>query len=138
MLTFNNALADLFRSDFQTVMNESLRNPYHFSKNPLMNISDTEKEVEIQMVVPGLKKSEIEVSLDNNLLTVTAKTDKQPEGKNEKYLRKEFETQSFVKSFRIDSNIDQESILSKLEDGVLTIQIPKTKKKETKKLISIF
>lgn len=137
MLTTNNLFSDLFRSDFETALNDSLLNPSFGNRNPLLNISENEKEVSVEMVIPGYKKSELEISLDNNLLTVKGKKGSDKESKNGKYLRREFSAQEFTRTFRVDPNVDQESISSKLEDGILTIQIPRAKKVESKKMISI-
>lgn len=137
MLTLNKTFSDLMRSDFDSVLNDSLFERTLGSRNPLLNISDSEKEITVELVIPGFKKDDLEVSLDDSLLTIKGK--KSAESKNEsgKYLKKEFTAQEFSRTFRVDSNIDQESITSKLEDGILRIQIPKAKKVESKKTISI-
>lgn len=137
MLTSNNLLSDLFRSDFDTVFNDSVLSSYFGNRNPLLNISDNEKEISVEMVIPGFKKNELEISLDNNLLTVKGKKSSDKEEKKTKYLRREFNAQEFVRTFRVDQNVDQESISSTLEDGILTILIPRAKKVESKKVISI-
>lgn len=133
-----NSLLDLLRSDFETVFNDSWMQPYYGNKNPLMNISEKEEEILVELAIPGFKKTDLEISIENSLLTVRGKKQAKSETEKTKYSKKEFLTQEFVRAFRIDPALNQESIASKLEDGILTINIPRTKKAESKKLISIF
>lgn len=137
MLTLNNTFSDLLRSDFESLFNDNWATKSYGSRSPLLNISESEKEITVDLVIPGFKKSDLEISLDNSLLTVKGKKSSESKTESEKYLRKEFSAQEFSRTFRVDSSIDQESITSKLEDGILRIQIPRAKKVETKKVISI-
>lgn len=137
MLTSKNSLSDLLRSDFETVFNDSFLNPFNGYRTPLTNISEKENEIIVDMIIPGFKKSDLEISLENNILTVKGKKNVNAESEIGKYLKKEFSTQEFSKSFRIDPSVSDESIASKLEDGILTIQIPRAKKIESKKMITI-
>lgn len=137
ILNSKNPLSDLLRSDLETVFNDSFLNPFNGYRTPLTNISEKGKEITVEMVIPGYKKSDLEISLENNILTVKGKKNAGAESESGKYLQKEFSTQEFSKSFRIDPSVSDESIASKLEDGILTIQIPRAKKIETKKMIAI-
>jgi len=137
MLNTKNSLSDLLRSDFDAVFNDSFLNPFNGYQNPLTNIYESEKEVTVEMVIPGHKKSDLEISIENNILTVKGKKGAGPETDNGKYLKREFTAQEFSKSFRVDPNVGDESIASKLEDGILKIQIPRAKKIENKKMITI-
>lgn len=137
MLTSKTSLSDLLRSDFETVFNDSFLNPLNGYRTPLTNISEKENDITVEMVIPGYKKSDLEISLENHLLTVKGKKNAGAEGESGKYIKKEFSTQEFSKSFRIDPSVSDESIASKLEDGILTIQIPRAKKIESKKMITI-
>lgn len=141
MLTTKNSLSDLLRSDFEAVFNDSFLHPFgspfNGQRSPLTNISEKDNEVKVNLVIPGYKKSDLEISLENQILTVKGKKSAATEDDNGKYTKREFSTQEFSKSFRIDPNVGDESITSKLEDGILTIQIPRAKKTESKKMISI-
>lgn len=128
---------DLLRSDLETAFNDSFLNPYFASQSPLVNIHEGEKEVQLEMAIPGFKKSDLEISLDNCILTIKGKKQSENQTENTKTTRKEFVNREFTRSFKIDPSLHDESITSKLEDGILTIQIPRANKVESKKKISI-
>lgn len=130
-------LFDLIKSDLNPKLIDDLfytNKPYF--KN-LSNIKDLEDHVLLEMIVPGFKKNEIEITIENNLLNVSAKKQQDIDNQNEKYLLKEFFIQNFVKNFKVNPEMNVDLIESKLEDGILQIVIPKAKKVENKKIIKI-
>ncbi len=92
-----------------------------------VNLSETEKSYEMQLVAPGLKKEDFKVSLDGDLLTVSFehKEESSEENKNERWLKKEYKTQSFTRSFNLDDTLDGNRITAKYVDGVLHLSLPK-------------
>lgn len=130
-------LFDLIKSDLNPKLIDDLfytNKPYF--KN-LSNIKDLEDHVLLEMIVPGFKKNEIEITIENNLLNVSAKKQQDIDNQNEKYVLKEFFIQNFVKNFKVNPEMNVDLIESKLEDGILQIVIPKAKKVENKKIIKI-
>jgi len=95
-----------------------------FSKVPA-NIHETNDAYHIEVSVPGLKKEDINISIDKDLLTISY--EKKEETKSEEYktVRREFHTESFKRSFSLSEKINAEAIQAKYENGVLTLQLPK-------------
>lgn len=106
-------------------------------KNTSCNIRDTEDHVFLEMVVPGFKKSEIEISFENNLITIKGKKISEKETEKSNYILNEYKLADFTRSFKVNPNLNIEEIYSTLEDGILNVKVPKVKKTESKKIIKI-
>ena len=95
----------------------------------------------VEIDLPGFDKKDIDVSLENGYLTVTAKQDESREDKDEKgnYLRKERRTGTCSRSFYVGENRTEEEIQAGYQNGILTLTFPKEepKRPETKRLIEI-
>jgi len=105
------------------------------------DIKETENGYEVSIDVPGYKKDEIEISLENGNLTISASKNEEKEEKDEKtgFLRRERFSGSMQRSFYVGDTLTEKDIHAKFEDGVLKLDVPKEKEKEAevKKLISI-
>jgi HSP20 family protein len=91
-------------------------------------VVDNKGNYEIEVAAPGLKKDDFSVSIENGVLTISGKTEKEEEEKEKNYTRKEFSSKSFVKSFTLPDNVEKDAIAAKYEDGVLKLTVNKTKK----------
>ena len=100
----------------------------HRAKN-IMNtdIKEREKEYEITMDIPGVKKEDVKAELKDGYLTVHASSDSRKEEKDTdgKFIRKERYYGSCSRSFFVGSEVTQEDIKAKFEDGTLKLLIPK-------------
>jgi HSP20 family protein len=110
---------------------------------PPANIIEEEKNFRIEMAVPGYQKSDFNLELDKDLLTVGLKGDEQKEEQADekqqkesqksedensgRYIKREFAYDGFCRSFRLSDKVDKENIQAKYENGILKISIPKTK-----------
>ena len=96
---------------------------------------------ELDIDLPGFKKDEIGVELDNGYLTISAAKglDKDEQDKKGKYIRKERYAGAMQRSFYVGEAVTQEDIKAKFEDGILRLNIPKKDAQavETKKTIAI-
>jgi HSP20 family protein len=92
-----------------------------------VNITDGEKAYTVEFMVPGLNKEELSVNVANNILTVSY--DHREENKQEQpgknYVRQEFVSRSFSRSFTLDETVDAENISGEYVNGVLRVTIPK-------------
>lgn len=109
---------------------------------PPANIIEEEKSFRIEMAVPGYQKSDFDLELDKDLLTVGLKSEEQKsensgEGQkkesqhkenenNSRYIKREFGYDGFCRSFRLSDKVDKENIQAKYENGILKISIPKS------------
>lgn len=89
------------------------------------NIAEEEGSYRIELVVPGWKSDDFEVSLENNLLTVLANTKAEKEEEEKNYIRKEFYQKQFVKRFEIPENVNQDAVNVTYEEGILKFMLPK-------------
>ena len=114
----------------------------HRAQNLLRtDIKETKEGYELVIDVPGFKKDEVKVELNNGYLTVSAEKglDKDEEDKKGKYIRKERYAGAMQRSFYVGENLTQEDIKAKYENGILRLSVPKKEAKpvETKKTIAI-
>ncbi|MBT8258469.1 MAG: Hsp20/alpha crystallin family protein [Bacteroidia bacterium] len=100
---------------------------------PAVNIRETDSELNIELAVPGMKKSDFNIDLNESVLTISAETKTEKEEKEDNYTRKEFGFQSFKRSFELPETLDFEKISATYTDGVLVLNLPK--KEEIKKPI---
>ena len=107
-----------------------------FFRTPLTNIVDEGDHFSITAELPGLEKGDIEISVRNGALEIKGEQKNELEDKKEGYLRREFSSSSYYRSFKLPKNIDEDKIEAKLEKGVLKLSLPKIEeeKKEEKKI----
>jgi HSP20 family protein len=101
---------------------------------PSVDIKETDKEIIVKADLPGMKKEDIEVSLDNNILTIKGEREFEKEEKEKDYVRVERSYGSFYRSFNIGVPVKEDEIKASYKDGVLEIVIPKAEVKEAKKV----
>ena len=143
---FGENLMDVF-DDFDRDFFRGFRTPERmlYGKNaPHMmktDVRETESGYELDMDLPGFKKDEIKLELNNGTLTVSTQksVEKKDEGKDGKMLRQERYAGSMSRSFYVGDHVTEEDVKARFEDGVLRLSIPKkdAKKVEEKKTILI-
>ncbi|MBR7167538.1 MAG: Hsp20/alpha crystallin family protein [Bacteroidales bacterium] len=119
---FSTTLIDNFLND------DWVKNLYKkVTATPAINVIETDSEYDMEMAVPGLTKEDLNVQVDENCLNISMEKKTETEHKNEKknYLRREFSTQQFFRSFELPENVEKEKITAKVENGVLKIALPK-------------
>jgi len=99
----------------------------HASKEMLTDVKEHEDHYEVEIDLPGFKKDEITLKLENGCLTVTAAKglDKGEKDKEGKVIRQERYAGVLSRSFYVGENIGAEMIKAKFEDGVLRLEVPK-------------
>jgi len=126
-------LTDFFKDSFFDDIFQPLQ-IRNVNVGPATNITENEKEIVMDVALPGLQKSDVKISVEKGQLNIAYEQEIKNETKNDNLVRKEFSFSSFSRSFTLPDNVNEESITSKLENGILKINIPKLeeKKKETK------
>lgn len=110
------------------------------TKVPAINTKETDDSFQVEVAVPGMKKEDFKIDLDNNILTISSEKKEEKEEKDgKKITRREFSYSSFQRSFQLPDNVKEEEISAEYTDGLLKLSIPKTesKKVENKKQIEI-
>ncbi len=95
------------------------------------DIKETDKDYQLSIEMPGFKKDEIKVALENGYLTVSAEKNEQQEegGENAKYLRKECRV-SCQRSYYVGDQVQEEAVKAKYENGMLLLTVPKEEPKK--------
>ncbi|SNZ00270.1 Hsp20/alpha crystallin family protein [Flagellimonas pacifica] len=106
---------------------------------PAVNIKDNTEGFELELAVPGAKKEDFKVEVDNDILTISSEAKSENEETKENYTRKEFTYSSFNRAFTLPETVDGTKIDAKYEDGILRLTLPKKDEAlpEPKRLISI-
>ena len=97
----------------------------HGDWSPAINVIDNEKNYEIEVAAPGIKKDDFNVSVENGLLTISGQTQKEKEEKKKNYTRKEFSSHSFSKSFMLPENVSGDDVKASYDHGVLKLVLEK-------------
>lgn len=103
---------------------------------PAVNILEDDNEYKVEVAAPGMTKEDFKVHLneDNELIiSMEKKFEDKEEDKKHKgtYLRREFSYTQFQQSLLLPDNVEREKISARVENGVMTIEIPKKKAEET-------
>lgn len=114
---------DYFSKDFFDWTNKNFTD--FGSTLPSVNIKEVDTAYNIEMAVPGFKKEDFKISLDRNVLTISSEKKEEKEDKNEKFTRREYNYQSFSRSFTLPENSNAENISAEYKDGILKVSIPK-------------
>lgn len=130
--TFGNFMERFFNDEFFNGRNGSVPT---FSPN--VDIAETDKAFEIQFHVPGIKKDDIKIEINDDRLTVSGERKFENEKKEKNYHSVESYYGSFSRSFYLPDNVKSDKVDANYKDGILTIEVPKDEKKELKRTVSI-
>ena len=130
-----NLFDEFFDDDFPMIPMRSIRNPlYGKNAKNLMktDVRETEDSYELDIDLPGFKKDEIGLDLNDGYLTISAAKglDKDQEDKKGKYIRQERYAGACSRSFFVGEEIEPRDVSAKFEDGILRVSLPKRVKKE--------
>ncbi|HML83625.1 MAG TPA: Hsp20/alpha crystallin family protein [Bacteroidales bacterium] len=103
---------------------------------PAVNISEDQSGFTIELAVPGMKKDQVKISLENRKLTVMNEQ-KSEVSEDRNYTRQEFITGRFKRVFTLPETIDVEAVQADMKDGILTVVLPKKENVRVVKQIDI-
>ena len=112
---------DFFANDWMTRTNATA---------PAINVIEDDKDYKVEVAAPGMNKEDFKVNVtdDNYLvLTMEKKNESKDEDKKRKYLRREFSYHKFEQSLALPEDVNKDEIKAAVNDGILTIDIPKMK-----------
>lgn len=124
----------LFTSIFDDLFEFPITNS--MVKTPVHDVIENDNEYQIEMLLAGVKKEDINIDIEKDVLTIKAE---RKENKDTKYNRKETFFGKYERSFILPDDVDKEKIDASLVDGVLHVIVPKLedKSKLSKKTIEI-
>ena len=120
--------------------------PANWSSNseftiPSVNVKETETDFKIEMAIPGQKKEDLKISVEENVLTISCeKKENIEENKDCRYTRREYRYHSFSRTFTLPETCETDKISASYEDGILSVSLPKKEITEaipSKKVIQI-
>lgn len=134
----------MFKSNwFPTVFEDFLNNdimPRANTTAPAVNVREDEKAYTMEVAAPGIKKEFCRVSIndDGNLsIAIENKFEHKEAEKKHRYLRREFSYSNYEQNYELPEDVDKEAISAKVEDGILTVTLPRVHKEEKKLFRSI-
>ena len=101
---------------------------------PMVDISETEEQITLRAELPGMKKEDIHLSVENNTLTISGEKKAEREEKNEQYHRVERTYGRFTRSFTLPVTVDSEKVKASYANGVLTLALPKVEAAKPKQI----
>ncbi|HYV05236.1 MAG TPA: Hsp20/alpha crystallin family protein [Blastocatellia bacterium] len=101
---------------------------------PACDIYETPKEVVVKAELPGLKKEDVNVSIENNLLTIYGERKFEEETKKDNYHRVERTYGEFMRSFTLPTFVDFDKINAEFKDGILMLTLPKREEAKPKQI----
>ena len=118
------------------VFNDFFDNDWMVRSNataPAINVLETENSYELELAAPGMTKDDFKVTLDNDGDLVINMEKKQEEKRHGHFLRREYSYTKFQQTMLLPDDTNREAINAKVENGVLTVTMPKVKKVEAEK-----
>lgn len=108
---------------------------------PAVNIKETKENFHVELAVPGKKKEDFNIEMENDVLTISSedKQEQQEKDKEGRYTRREFSYSSFKRAFTLPETVNAGDINAEYKDGVLCINLPKKEVKPSnpKRMIEI-
>jgi HSP20 family protein len=101
---------------------------------PDVDIRETEKDIQIRADIPGMKKEDIDVSIDGEQLVIKGERKLEKEEKEKDYVRVERSYGSFYRSFDIGVPVKSDQVKASYNGGVLEVVIPKAEARKPKKI----
>lgn len=111
--------------------------PQRNTTAPALNVKETAEDYIMEMAVPGLEKEWVRINVTNEGLLHVAienKMEHKEEDKKQHYLRREFSYSNYQQTYVLPDDIVKDNISAKVDNGVLTVTMPKVTKEEVKKI----
>jgi len=122
----------LFEGTLPSTRNEEELNLGTFY--PAVDIREGDKEITIKAELPGIKKEDVHIDVNDGVITLSGERKLEKEDKKENYHRIERSYGSFHRSFTLSSTVDVEKIKVKYKDGILEATLPKTEEAKPKSI----
>ena len=98
------------------------------SEVPNVNVVENDKEYELELAVPGMKKEDFHVTCENGYLTIKAEKEEEKKEQKKNYTRREYNYNSFCRTFNLPETVKSDNVKAKYDNGLLKITVPKNEK----------
>ena len=130
---FDKMFDSMVESQFPEVVKSVGVKPYQGSAYPKVNVYEYDDKVGIVAEIPGLDKKQLNVEVEDGVLTISGDKHSTFEDTGAKVLRRELKQSSFKRSFELGEQLDGDNIDASFKDGVLSVSIPKIEPEKPKK-----
>lgn len=127
---FSNWMDDLFSEFFDT----NARNASAHRGYPLVDIDENDNDYIFKVELPGVKKEDVSIEIDNRVLTISGEKNVTKEENDKNCFRKETYSGMFTRSFTLPDHVEAEQAEANYQDGILELKIPKSSEKTKKKI----
>lgn len=105
-----------------------------FTFSPRVDVVETDKEIKVSAELPGMDENDIELRLDDNVLTIRGEKKQEKEEKDKNYYRAERVYGTFQRAIVLPAEVDADKAEALFKNGVLTVRFPKTTESRAKKI----
>ena len=130
---FDKMFDALVETQFPDVVKSVGVKPYQGSAYPKVNVYEYEDKVGVVAEIPGLDKKQLNIEVEEGVLTISGDKHGIHEDDGAKVLRRELKASSFKRSFELGELLDGENISASFKDGVLSVDVPKIEPEKPKK-----
>jgi HSP20 family protein len=130
---FDKMFDAMVESQFPDVVKSVGVKPYQGSAYPKVNVYEYDDKIGIVAEIPGLNKKQLNVDVEDGILTISGDKHSTFEDDGAKVIRRELKQSSFKRSFELGELLDGEKIAANFKDGVLSVSIPKVEPEKPKK-----
>ena len=130
---FDKMFDQMVESQFPDVVRQVGIKPYGNTAYPKVNVYEYDDKVGIVAEIPGLDKKQLNVEVEDGILTISGDKHSTFENEGAKVLRKELKESSFKRQFELGELLDGDNISANFKDGILSISVPKTEPEKPKK-----
>jgi HSP20 family protein len=99
---------------------------------PAVNIKETDNEFILELAIPGMKKSDFIIDVENKILSISSELKREDEEIKENYTRREFGYSSFKRTFTLPDSIESDKVKATYKDGILMVILPKREEAKQK------
>lgn len=130
---FDKMFDSLVETQFPDMVKSVGVKPYQGSAYPKVNVYEYDDRVGIIAEIPGLDKNQLDVSVEDGVLTISGDKHSAFEDDGAKVIRRELKQSSFKRSFELGELLDGDNIIASFKDGILSVSIPKMEPEKPKK-----
>ena len=130
---FDKMFDSMVESQFPDIVKSVGVKPYQGSAYPKVNVYEYDDKVGIVAEIPGLNKKQLNVDVEDGVLTISGDKHSTFEEDGAKVIRRELKQSSFKRSFELGEQLDGDNIAANFKDGVLSVSIPKIEPEKPKK-----
>ena len=130
---FDKMFDQMVESQFPDVVRQVGVKPYGNTAYPKVNVYEYDDKIGIVAEIPGLDKKQLNVEVEDGVLTISGDKHSAFENEGAKVLRKELKESSFKRQFELGELLDGDNISANFKDGILSIDVPKTEPEIPKK-----